>query len=85
MTLRAKGLIEREYPDTYRMAAVPRSNEQHDNEKWSVPGRHDYRLVLATWSKVSDLPRQLLDELAVTMGFGSGRGAGPSAGQVTIK
>jgi hypothetical protein len=28
MTLRAKGVIEREFPDTYRMTALPRSNEQ---------------------------------------------------------
>jgi hypothetical protein len=48
---------------------------EHDNEKWSVPGRHDYRLVLATWSKVNDRPRRLLDELAVTLAFGSRRTA----------
>ena len=26
---------------------------EYDNEKWSVPGRHGYRLVLATWRKVT--------------------------------
>ena len=26
---------------------------EHDNEKWSVPGRHGYRIVFATWDKVT--------------------------------
>jgi hypothetical protein len=39
---------------------------EHDQEKWSVPGRHGYRLVLATWDKVTRRPRDLLDELAAT-------------------
>ena len=29
------------------------SDYEHDNEKWSVPGRHGYRIVLATWEKVT--------------------------------
>jgi very-short-patch-repair endonuclease len=40
---------------------------EHDNEKWSVPGRHGYRIVLATWEKVTRLPNQLLDELRTTL------------------
>ncbi len=40
---------------------------EHDNEKWSVPGRHGYRLVLATWAKVTQRPDQLLEELAATL------------------
>ena len=24
---------------------------EHDSEKWSVPGRHVYRVVFATWEK----------------------------------
>jgi very-short-patch-repair endonuclease len=40
---------------------------EHDNEKWSVPGRHGYRIVLATWDKVTRQPRRLLRELAATM------------------
>jgi very-short-patch-repair endonuclease len=40
---------------------------ERDNEKWSVPGRHGWRIVFATWSKVTEHPRQLLDELAITM------------------
>jgi very-short-patch-repair endonuclease len=28
----------------------------HDNEKWSVPGHHGYRIVFATWSSVSRRP-----------------------------
>jgi very-short-patch-repair endonuclease len=40
---------------------------EHDNEKWSVPGRHGYRIVFATWDKVTAHPAQLLDELATTL------------------
>src|SRR5262245_58345752 len=32
------------------------SDYEDDNEKWSVPGRHGYRLVLATWEKVTRKP-----------------------------
>ena len=34
---------------------TPRDYE-HDNEKWSVPGRHGYRIVFATWDKVTRDP-----------------------------
>jgi len=40
---------------------------EYDNEKWSVPGRHGYRLVLATWEKVTRAPDDLLHELTATM------------------
>jgi very-short-patch-repair endonuclease len=40
---------------------------EHDNEKWSIPGRHGYRLVLATWEKVTRTPDELLRELAATL------------------
>ena len=40
---------------------------EYDNEKWSIPGRHGYRLVLATWEKVTRRPDDLLHELAATM------------------
>jgi len=40
---------------------------EHDHEKWSVPGRHGYRLVLATWEKVTRAPDRLLRELTATM------------------
>ena len=40
---------------------------EHDNEKWSVPGRHGFKLVLATWSKVTRHPDALLAELAETL------------------
>jgi len=43
------------------------TDHEYDNEKWSVPGRHGYRIVLATWHKVTDTPRQLLDELTTTL------------------
>ncbi len=40
---------------------------EHDNEKWSVPGRFGYRIVLATWDKVTRRPRELLAELDATL------------------
>ncbi len=40
---------------------------EHDNEKWSVPGRHGYRMVFATWTKVTQAPERLLRELASTL------------------
>ena len=43
------------------------SDYETDNEKWSVPGRHGYRIVLATWAKVTQAPERLLIELAATM------------------
>ena len=39
---------------------------ERNNEKWSVPGRHGYRIVMATWDKVSRHPREFLQELAAT-------------------
>jgi hypothetical protein len=43
------------------------SDYEHDHEKWSVPGRHGLRLVLATWDKVTRTPDDLVVELATTM------------------
>ncbi len=40
---------------------------EHDNEKWSVPGRRGYKLVLATWSKVTRTPDALLADLEATL------------------
>jgi very-short-patch-repair endonuclease len=40
---------------------------EHDHEKWSVPGRHGYRLVFATWDKITTRPADLLGELATTL------------------
>jgi very-short-patch-repair endonuclease len=40
---------------------------EHDNEKWSVPGRHGYRIVFATWEKVTRRPSQLIAELTTTL------------------
>jgi very-short-patch-repair endonuclease len=40
---------------------------EHDNDKWSVPGRHGYRIVFATWLKVAQRPSDLLAELATTL------------------
>jgi very-short-patch-repair endonuclease len=37
---------------------------EHDQEKWSVPGRRGFRIVFATWDKVNRRAGELLDELA---------------------
>ncbi|HEX4493270.1 MAG TPA: hypothetical protein VH914_18855 [Acidimicrobiia bacterium] len=37
---------------------------EHDNEKWSVPARYGWRIVFATWDKVTRRPESLLAELA---------------------
>ena len=41
---------------------------ERDNEKWSVPGRHGYKLVFATWEKVTRHPLALIEELRATLG-----------------
>jgi very-short-patch-repair endonuclease len=40
---------------------------ERDNEKWSVPGRLGYRIVFATWNKVTREPHRLLAEIATTL------------------
>jgi hypothetical protein len=40
---------------------------EYDSEKWSVPGRLGYRIVFATWAKVTRQPDQLIAELITTM------------------
>ena len=40
---------------------------EDDHEKWSVPGRHGYFLVLATWDKVTRRQREFLAELGATL------------------
>jgi very-short-patch-repair endonuclease len=40
---------------------------EHDNEKWSVPGRHGFKLVFATWHKVTRRSDALLAELRATL------------------
>jgi very-short-patch-repair endonuclease len=40
---------------------------EHDQEKWSVPGRHGYRLVFATWTKVGDHSDDLVAELRAAL------------------
>jgi hypothetical protein len=41
---------------------------ERDNEKWSVSARHGYRIVFATWEKVTKRPKVLLDELDAALG-----------------
>src|SRR5262245_61238042 len=40
---------------------------EHDQEKWSIPGRHGYKLVLATWDKATARPNALIDEVRTTL------------------
>jgi very-short-patch-repair endonuclease len=40
---------------------------ERDQAKWSVPARHGFRLVLATWAKVTRNPDALIAELRVTL------------------
>ena len=40
---------------------------ESDNEKWSVPGRHGFKLVLATWDKVTKHPTAFVEELRATL------------------
>jgi very-short-patch-repair endonuclease len=44
----------------------PRDYED-DNEKRSIPARRGYRIVFATWQKVTQQPHELLDEIATTL------------------
>jgi very-short-patch-repair endonuclease len=39
---------------------------ERDHDKWSIPGRHGYRIVFATWDKVTRCPQQLIAELRST-------------------
>jgi hypothetical protein len=40
---------------------------EFDNEKWSVPGRLGYRIVFATWDKVTRRPQEFVSELRTTL------------------
>jgi very-short-patch-repair endonuclease len=40
---------------------------EYDNEKWSVPARHGFKLVMATWDKVTMRPGAFLDELEAAL------------------
>jgi very-short-patch-repair endonuclease len=40
---------------------------EDDNEKWSVPGRWGYRIVFATWAKVTRHPGRLIEELTAAL------------------
>ena len=46
------------------------SDYEHDQEKWSVPGRHGYRLVFATWDKVVRRSDDLVNEVRATLHAG---------------
>jgi very-short-patch-repair endonuclease len=47
---------------------------EHDNEKWSVPARCGYRIVFATWEKVTREPARLLAELTATLAVSASSG-----------
>jgi hypothetical protein len=40
---------------------------ERDNEKWSVPARLGYRIVFATWDKVTSRPQLLIGELTAAL------------------
>ena len=40
---------------------------EFDQEKWSVPARHGYRIVFATWEKVTRRPAELVVELMAAL------------------
>ncbi|HEY3831484.1 MAG TPA: hypothetical protein VGO03_04275 [Acidimicrobiia bacterium] len=40
---------------------------EDDNEKWSVPGRHGFKLVFATWRKVIRTPANFITELQAAL------------------
>jgi very-short-patch-repair endonuclease len=40
---------------------------ERDQAKWSVPARHGFRLVLATWEKVTQQPQALIAEMRATL------------------
>jgi very-short-patch-repair endonuclease len=44
---------------------------ERDQEKWSVPARHGFRLVLATWDTVTRDPDRLVAELRDALARGS--------------
>jgi very-short-patch-repair endonuclease len=48
------------------------SDYERDNEKWSVPGRYGWRIVFATWAKVTTQPAQLISELSTTLAAQAG-------------
>jgi very-short-patch-repair endonuclease len=43
------------------------SDYEHDHEKWSVPGRRGYRIVFATWRRVTRTRDAFLSDLAATI------------------
>jgi hypothetical protein len=43
---------------------------EYNNEKWSVPGRHGFKLVFATYKKVTRGSRDLLRELEAALASG---------------
>lgn len=41
---------------------------EFDNEKWSVPGQHGFRIVFATWHKVLGAPLAFVEEVRSALG-----------------
>lgn len=52
------------------------SDYEYDNEKWSVPGRLGYRIIFATWHKVTRLPDAFVREVATAIQRPAGIGGG---------
>jgi very-short-patch-repair endonuclease len=49
---------------------------ERDQEKWSVPARHGYRLLLATWDTVTRRPDRLITELRQALSTATERSPG---------
>ena len=56
LRLRASSAGGRSSRPTAAVGTTTPTDYEHDNEKWSVPGRHGYRIVFATWDKVTGRP-----------------------------
>jgi predicted transcriptional regulator of viral defense system/very-short-patch-repair endonuclease len=57
------------------------SDYEHDHRKWSVPARHGFRIVLATWDRVVRRPRALVAEVGSTVRLGRARPDGALPGR----
>jgi hypothetical protein len=58
-----------------QILALAPCDYERDNEKWSIPGRHGYRLIFATWEKVSERPNELVAELLAALSATQSRGS----------
>jgi hypothetical protein len=43
------------------------ADDRRDLRKWSIPARHGFRLVFATWSDVNDRPERFVADLRAAL------------------